>query len=61
LCLLIDQELQALGVFIPAIRPPTVPNHSARLRVTFSALHAQQDIQALIQVLMNLESKFLPT
>ena len=59
LCVLIDQELQALGILIPAIRPPTVPKGSARLRVTLSAKHSLQDIQALIEVVMRLEAKFI--
>ena len=59
MCVLIDQELQALGILIPAIRPPTVPKGSARLRVTLSAKHSLQDIQALIEVVMRLEAKFI--
>ncbi len=35
------------GFFVPAIRPPTVPLGTARLRVSLSALHSQQDIDQL--------------
>lgn len=35
------------GFFVPAIRPPTVSQGTARLRVSLSALHSQQDIDRL--------------
>ena len=40
-------KLREAGFLIPAIRYPTVPRHSARLRVTLSAAHADKDIDAL--------------
>ncbi len=43
--------LRDRGFLIPAIRYPTVPRHAARLRVTLSATHATQDIDALNQAL----------
>ena len=43
--------LEAQGFWIPAIRPPTVPEGRARLRITFSSLHTQAEIDALIDAL----------
>ena len=47
----ISQKLQDKGILVTAIRPPTVPKDSARLRITFSANHTQQHIEKLLQTL----------
>ena len=48
------QKLLEQGIFVPAIRYPTVPKGKARLRVTLSALHTEQDIQRLVEAMKNL-------
>lgn len=46
-------QLAELGVFIPAIRYPTVPRGEAMLRLTITALHTDADIDQLERALRN--------
>lgn len=48
--------LSDAGIFVTAIRPPTVPRGSARLRVTFSAAHTEADFQQLLAAMKQLVS-----
>jgi 8-amino-7-oxononanoate synthase len=51
------QLLDEAGYWIPAIRPPTVPVGSSRLRITFSANHSPDDLRELIQTLQSIEQR----
>ncbi len=43
--------LETSGILVTAIRPPTVPEGSARLRITFSAAHSEADVDSLLAAL----------
>lgn len=47
----LSQALLEAGHFVHAIRPPTVPNGTARLRISLSAAHTVQQIESLIESL----------
>lgn len=47
----LSASLRALGVWIPAIRPPTVAVGTARLRISLSAAHEDHDIDRLLLAL----------
>ena len=49
--LALSHALRARDILIPAIRTPTVPHGSARLRITLSAAHTADDVQQLIAAL----------
>jgi len=49
--LALASKLWDAGIWCPAIRPPTVPKNTARLRLSVSALHSKEDIERLVSVL----------
>jgi 8-amino-7-oxononanoate synthase len=49
-----SRALEAAGLLVTAIRPPTVPLNTARLRITFSAAHKQADVDQLLAALAQL-------
>ena len=53
----LSEHLQKLGFLVPAIRPPTVPKNTARLRISLSAAHSEQDVIKLASALNHAESE----
>ena len=49
--LALSEALLKRNIYVSAIRPPTVPNGMARLRITLSASHSEQHIDALLSAL----------
>ena len=47
----LSEALATHGVWVPAIRPPTVPANTARLRISLSAAHSEADVDALLAAL----------
>ncbi|OIR06691.1 8-amino-7-oxononanoate synthase [mine drainage metagenome] len=54
--LALSEYLQTHGILVPAIRPPTVPVGTARLRISLSAAHSLDDVKKLIDVLHQAEA-----
>lgn len=52
--LALSAALEAKGFWVSAIRPPTVPAGSARLRITLSAAHSKEQVEQLLQTLAKL-------
>jgi len=51
-----SERLKAQGLLVPAIRYPTVPSGTARLRITFSAAHLPDQIEKLKAALSETET-----
>jgi 8-amino-7-oxononanoate synthase len=53
----LSEDLQKRGILVPAIRPPTVPVNTARLRISLSAAHSKNDVLKLAEMLNQAESE----
>lgn len=50
------RKLQSRGLFVPAIRYPTVPRGEARLRLSLTAEHTEEDCARLVEAILELEA-----
>lgn len=50
----LSMALRERGIWVAAIRPPTVPTGTARLRITLSAAHSAEDVSRLLEALHEL-------
>lgn len=57
--LALSEYLLTRDIFVPAIRPPTVPKDTARLRVSLSAAHTEADVRLLIKTLQEAEAELM--
>ena len=56
--LALSQQLNEQGLLVSAIRPPTVPRGTSRLRITLSAAHSDEMVEGLIEALRATEISF---
>jgi 7-keto-8-aminopelargonate synthetase-like enzyme len=53
----LSKKLLERGIFVSAIRPPAVPKGTARLRVTVTAAHTQDDILRCVKAFSEIRER----
>jgi 8-amino-7-oxononanoate synthase len=56
----LGKRLRHEGLFVPVIRPPSVPPNTSRLRISLSAGHAEEDVRRLAETLGKLVKNLSP-
>ncbi|MDB9904832.1 8-amino-7-oxononanoate synthase [Oceanospirillaceae bacterium] len=59
MALRLSESLKEMGFLVTAIRPPTVPKNTARLRITLSVAHTENHLQQLLAALLKLQHQGL--
>lgn len=54
----ISRVLYRYGIWVPAIRPPTVPKGSSRLRISIMATHSYEELTFVVETLTEVAKKF---
>jgi 8-amino-7-oxononanoate synthase len=55
-----SEQLKAKGFFVPAVRPPTVPKGTSRLRVTLSCEHDDEEVKELVAAIKPIQATGRP-
>ena len=56
----VSRRLEEQGLLVPAIRPPSVPEGTARLRVSLTAGHTVEDVDRLVEALRGCAGEMAP-
>ena len=54
----VSKALYKKNILVPAIRPPTVPKDTSRLRISITAAHTKKDISFLVKTVSNILNRY---